>query len=55
MICVDIQSNVEDALGCSTYQILNQTDSTQYWQQAYYAIQNGDSTRYVINWLLERQ
>lgn len=56
VICTDIDPANSDAfLGCSTYQIMEQTDSTQLWQQAYYGIQGTDSTLSVNTWDLIRQ
>jgi hypothetical protein len=56
VICVDIAPiNADEFLGCSTYKIMNQTDSIQQWQLAYYAIQGIDTTLYVREWELIRQ
>lgn len=55
VICIDMTSNIGESLGCSTYQIMEQTDSTQLWQQAYYAVQAGDTTLYVRRWDLIRE
>ncbi|MFK7950568.1 MAG: hypothetical protein AB8G11_23485 [Saprospiraceae bacterium] len=56
IICTDFEPANSDAfLGCSTYQIMEQTDTTQLWQQTYYAIQGVDSTLYVTTWDLTRQ
>ena len=56
VICIDIEAvNPDPFLGCFTYQIMEQTDSTYLWQQAYYAIQAEDTTLYVRRWDLIRQ
>jgi hypothetical protein len=56
VICKDTKPiNSSASLDCSTYRIINQTDSTQQWQRAYYLIQGVDSTRYVVEWELTRQ
>lgn len=56
VICIDKEPiNSSASLSCSTYKIINQTDSTQQWQRAYYIIQGADSTRYIIRWELIKQ
>ena len=55
VICVDMESNIGEFLGCSTYKVIDQTDSTQQWQLAYYAIQGIDTTLYLRKWELTRQ
>jgi hypothetical protein len=56
VICIDTKPiNSSASLDCSTYRIINQTDSTQQWQRAYYIIQGVDSTRYVVEWELIRK
>ena len=55
VICIDIETvNTDPFLGCFTYQIMEQTDSTHLRQQAYYAIQAGETTLYVRRWDLIR-
>lgn len=56
VICIDIEAvNTDPFLGCFTYQIMEQTDSTHLRQQAYYAIQAGETTLYVRRWDLIRR